>query len=58
MKIILATNDHPMSVAIRNKDGSEYSHVVILEESENRVIEASPIRGVCYTPLFTAAQAA
>ena len=49
--IILATNEHPMSVAIRGKDDSEYSHVVILEKSENRVIEASPKRGVCYTPL-------
>lgn len=53
MKIILATNDHPMSIAIRNTDDAEYSHVAVFDEEFNRVIEASPRRGVCFTPLKT-----
>lgn len=49
MLIILGTNDHPMSIAIRETTNSQYSHVAILDNGE--VIEANPVRGVCVTTL-------
>ncbi|MGJ8680504.1 hypothetical protein [Paraglaciecola sp.] len=49
MKIILATNQHEMSVAIREKLNCKYTHVVVVDG--DNVIEARPEAGVVKTPL-------
>lgn len=48
MNIILATNQHPMSIAIRETTHSTFSHVAVMDG--DNVIEANPNKGVCSTP--------
>lgn len=49
IRLILATNEHPMSVMIRTEANSTYSHVAVIDGDV--VIEANPVKGVVETPL-------